>query len=310
MSHPQRAAKQTEQHQDFDRYLAEKAALVERFLEDYLPGEETHPESISRAVRYSLFAGGKRMRPVLVLAGAEAVGGSEQEALPAAAAFEMIHTYSLIHDDLPAMDGDSLRRGKPTSHIVFGEALAILAGDALLTYAFQLLAERPDGARLTAERQVRAMSIIARAAGVNGMIGGQVADVESEGRPVGADTLEYIHRHKTGALIRAAAEAGALVGGGSEEQIQAVARYGENIGLAFQVVDDILDIEETSETLGKSAGKDERAGKATYPQIYGIAEARLEAERLTREALRHIEPFGERGWPLSALARRILERRS
>jgi len=250
------------------------------------------------------------MRPILVLASAEAVGGSEQKVLPVAAAFEMIHTYSLIHDDLPAMDNDSLRRGKPTSHTVFGEALAILAGDALLTYAFQLLAERSKDSLLTAEQQVRAIFIISRAAGVNGMIGGQVVDLESEGRFVDNDILEYIHRHKTGALIRAAAEIGVLVGGGSEEQFKSTSRYGENIGLAFQIIDDILDVEESSKILGKSAGKDNRTGKATYPQVYGIAKARKEAARLTHEALQSIEPFGERGWPLSALARRILERRT
>jgi len=213
----------------FDAYLAERRALVEEFLEGCVPPEETAPETISRAVRYSLFAGGKRLRPILVLAAAEAVGGRVADALPAAAAFEMIHTYSLIHDDLPAMDDDSLRRGKPTSHVVFGDAIAILAGDALQAHAFRALSE--DVSPVSAERRLRAVALLAHAAGAAGMVGGQVADLEAEGHPVDSSGLEFIHRHKTGALIRASCEVGAVVGGGTDEHVAHLARYGECVGL-------------------------------------------------------------------------------
>ena len=293
---------------DFDAYLAERRALVEEFLDGCVPSEETAPETISRAVRYSLFAGGKRLRPILVLASAEAVGGLVEDALPAAAAFEMIHTYSLIHDDLPAMDDDSLRRGKPTSHVVFGDAIAILAGDALQTHAFRVLAKGESS--VSAERRLRAVALLADAAGASGMVGGQVADLEAEGQPVSSDSLEFIHRHKTGALIHAASEVGAVVGGGSDEHVAHLARYGENIGLAFQIIDDILDVTGNPETLGKSTGKDETAGKATYPQVHGIKNAKERAAKLVTSALEELAPFGDRAEPLSRLARRILDRNS
>jgi geranylgeranyl diphosphate synthase type II len=295
---------------DFDTYLANQAAAVERYLDRYLPSEDTYPESIHRAIRYSLFAGGKRLRPVLTLAAAETVGGLTEDAMPAAGALEMIHTYSLIHDDLPAMDDDSLRRGKPTSHVVFGEAIAILAGDALLTQAFYLLAGAPVKDSSEMERRLRAIATLADAAGVNGMIGGQVVDIESEGIPVGAQTLEYIHAHKTGALIRAAAELGALLGGGSEEDIDRLARFGSKVGLAFQIVDDILDVEGDTEALGKSAGKDEKAGKVTYPRIHGLEAARRRARQLSEEAVELVAPYGEPGEPLVCLAQRIVDRRT
>ena len=214
-------------------------------------------------MRYSLLAGGKRLRPILVLAAAEAVGGRSEQALPAAAAVEMIHTYSLVHDDLPSMDDDSLRRGVPTSHVVFGEAIAVLAGDALQAHAFRLLSEPAEG--LPPERALRALHVLATAAGTAGMVGGQVADLEAEGKAVTAENLEFIHRSKTGALLRASVEIGAIVGGADDANIAALSRYGEHIGLAFQIVDDVLDVTATSEALGKSAGKDERAGKATLP---------------------------------------------
>lgn len=293
---------------DFDAYLGARRALVEEFLDGCVPSEDAAPETISRAVRYSLFAGGKRLRPMLVLASAEAVGGLVEDALPAAAAFEMIHTYSLIHDDLPAMDDDSLRRGKPTSHVVFGEAIAILAGDALQTHAFRILADGESS--VPAERRLRAVALLADAAGASGMVGGQVADLEAEGQPVSSDGLEFIHRHKTGALIHAASEVGAVVGGGSDEHVAHLARYGESIGLAFQIIDDILDVTGSAETLGKSAGKDVKAGKATYPHVHGIKNARERASELVTGALEELAPFGDRAEPLSRLAQRILDRDS
>ncbi|MGH9323511.1 MAG: polyprenyl synthetase family protein [Vicinamibacteria bacterium] len=294
----------------FDRYLAERAALVDRYLDRYLPPEETPPSTISRAVRYSLFAGGKRLRPALVLGAAEAVGGRIDEALPAAASFEMIHTYSLIHDDLPAMDDDSLRRGRPTSHVVFGEAIAILAGDALQTYAFSVLADPPAPCRLPVELRLRAIAELASAAGAGGMVGGQVFDLESEGRAVEARMVERIHRLKTGALIRAAARVGAIVGGGGEDAVERLTRFGEEAGLAFQIVDDILDVEGSASSLGKSAGKDARAGKATYPLLHGIDEARRRAGELVSRALERIEPFGTAARPLGVLAEHMIQRKS
>lgn len=293
---------------EFDDYLSERRALVERFLDRSVPPEDTPPETISRAVRYSLFAGGKRLRPILVLASTEAVGGEIEEAVPAAAALEMIHTYSLIHDDLPAMDDDSLRRGQPTSHVVFGEAIAILAGDALLTHAFRVLAS--GSSRMDAAKRLEAIALLADAAGASGMVGGQVADLEAEGRAVDGDALEFIHRHKTGALIRAACEIGGLLGGGTKNQINGLRRYGENIGLAFQIVDDILDVTGSADVLGKSAGKDEKVGKATYPQVHGIDNAQERASKLVAEALEKLVPFGDGARPLALLAKRILDRTS
>ena len=290
---------------DFDNYLSEQVRAVDAYLDDYLPPEKAYPESIHRAMRYSLFAGGKRLRPVLTLAAAEAVGGRQKEVMPAAAALELIHTYSLIHDDLPAMDDDSLRRGKPTSHVVFGEAIAILAGDALLTEAFSLLSGMTSG---DAERWLRAVAILSEAAGVRGMVGGQVVDVESEGLPVGEDVLDYIHRNKTGALIKAAVHIGALLGGGSEEDVHRICGYGQDVGLAFQIVDDILDVEGDAASLGKTAGKDAKAGKATYPKIHGIERARRRARELSERAVGLIQPFGQAGEPLVGLARRVISR--
>jgi geranylgeranyl diphosphate synthase type II len=288
--------------------VLERAGLVEEYLDRYLPPETAPPAALSRAVRYSLFAGGKRLRPALVLGSAEAVGGSIEDALPAAAAFEMIHTYSLIHDDLPSMDDDSLRRGRPTSHVVFGEAVAILAGDALQSHAFALLADPPPPCRIPAERRVRAVAELALAAGASGMVGGQVFDLESEGKPVDAAALERIHRHKTGALIRAAARVGAIVAGAADVDLERLTRFGEEAGLGFQIVDDILDVEGSEKTLGKSAGKDARAGKATYPLVHGIPEARRRAEELLASALSRLEPLGAAGQPLANLAVQMIRR--
>ena len=299
---------------DFDRYLAERASEVESFLDRNLPTEDAFPPSIHRAIRYSLFAGGKRLRPVLALASAEAVGGRGEDALPAAAALEMIHTYSLIHDDLPAMDNDDLRRGKPTSHVVFGEAIAILAGDALLTHAFHVLATAAStngtSGASEGERRLQAVSLLAEAAGMNGMIGGQVVDLESEGQGVNEETLDQIHQKKTGALMEVAARLGAVMGGGEDDQIETLGRFGREVGLAFQIVDDLLDVEGDSTTLGKSTGKDLKAGKATYPGVHGIENARSRATALAQQASDLVAPFGPAGEPLVCLARRIVDRNS
>ncbi len=262
-------------------------------------------------MRYSLFAGGKRVRPLLALAATEAVGGRLQDVLPFACAVEMIHTYSLIHDDLPAMDDDDLRRGKPTCHKVFGEAMAILAGDALLTRAFQVLSEVPadwDGERV--RRRLHALALLGEAAGTSGLIGGQVEDLESEGRTVTAAALERLHRAKTGALLGACVRGGALLGGAGDPELAAVGRYADAIGLAFQVVDDILDATEDEGRLGKTAGKDQAAGKATYVSVHGLERARSLASELLAEARQGLEPLGQRASLLRELARLIVERRS
>jgi geranylgeranyl diphosphate synthase type II len=264
-------------------------------------------------VRYSLFAGGKRIRPLLVLAAGEAVGGTDDALMPLACAVEMIHTYSLIHDDLPAMDNDDLRRGKPTSHKVFGEAMAILAGDALLTRAFHLLVDLgPGGAPNEAtSRRLRAAALLGAAAGTSGLIGGQVADLEAEGRDdVTLADLERLHRAKTGALLSACVVGGGVLGGAGEADLGRLARFGESIGLAFQVVDDILDATEGAEKLGKTAGKDAAAGKATYVRLLGLAGARDTAARLLREAQAAIEPLGARGALLRDLAVLIVDRQA
>ena len=284
---------------------------VDAALELALPAESEWPSTIHRAARYSLFAGGKRIRPVLVIAAGEAVGGAREELMPLACAVEMIHTYSLIHDDLPAMDDDDLRRGKPTSHVVFGEAIAILAGDALLTRAFHLLAELPessDEGRL--RRRLRATALLGEASGTNGLIGGQVMDLESEGRAIAAADLECLHRAKTGALLSACVRGGAILGGASEEELALLSRYARDIGLAFQVVDDVLDATESAEQLGKTAGKDEAARKATYVGIHGLERARAMALELEQEALAAVAPLGDRASLLAAIARLIVHRHS
>jgi geranylgeranyl diphosphate synthase type II len=286
-------------------------AAVEPALDRALPPETEWPESIHRAVRYSLFAGGKRIRPVLVLAAGEAVGGVREEVMPLACAVEMIHTYSLIHDDLPAMDDDDLRRGKPTSHRVFGEAVAILAGDALLTRAFHLLAELPgDADAVRMRRRLEATAILGEAAGTTGLIGGQVVDLESEGRAVAAEELERLHRAKTGALLEACVRGGAVLGGATDDERRLLDRYASAVGLAFQVVDDILDTTEEAQRLGKTAGKDAAAGKATYVSVHGLDRARELAATLRSEALEALEPLGPRGVRLGEVARLVVDRHS
>jgi geranylgeranyl diphosphate synthase type II len=294
---------------DFGAYMKERAAAVDAALERVLPAETDRPESLHKAMRYSVFAGGKRLRPVLVIAGAEAVGGHRDAVMPAACAMELIHTYSLVHDDLPAMDDDDFRRGVPTNHKVFGEAMAILAGDALLTLAFRLLAESDVGGT-DAMRLRDVLADIADAAGHAGMVGGQVADLESEGRRVNAETVDYIHAHKTGALIRASLRVGARLCGATPTELQALSTAGADLGLAFQIVDDILDVVASSAELGKTAGKDEAQHKATYPAVHGLEASRARARELIAGAERALAVFGLRAEPIRALGRFILERKA
>jgi geranylgeranyl diphosphate synthase type II len=293
---------------DLGAYMKERAAAVDVALDRFLPPETEPPETLHKAMRYSVFAGGKRLRPVLVIAGAEAVGGSAERVMPTACALELIHTYSLVHDDLPAMDDDDFRRGVPTNHRVFGEAIAILAGDALLTLAFRLVAENARDRSIGALADV--LADIADAAGHGGMVAGQVADLEAEGRPVGAEALDYIHTHKTGALIRASLRAGAMLCGADARQVRALSLAGADLGLAFQIVDDMLDVVASSEQLGKTAGKDQIQQKATYPGIHGLEASRARARALIDEAEEALGSFGPRAVPIRALGRFILERKA
>lgn len=295
----------------FYDYLKYRASLVEGFLHEIVPSKDEPPAELHKAMRYTLFAGGKRLRPILTLAAAEVVGGDARMALPLACGIEMIHTYSLIHDDLPAMDNDDLRRGKPTCHKIFGEALAILAGDALLTLGFQVmgdLALYPLG--IVPERVLEAIGEVARAAGPLGMVGGQVVDLKMEGKAgEGASgALEWIHLHKTAKMIEASLKGGALVAGGAPSEVKALQAYGVEIGLAFQVVDDILNCIGDATRLGKPVGGDRERGKLTYPALYGLEASQRRARELVRRAESYLEPLGERGWFLRDLAHYILER--
>jgi geranylgeranyl diphosphate synthase type II len=291
--------------------LDERRLWVEAALDRALPPEEEWPETIHRAVRYSLFAGGKRIRPLLVLAAGEAVDGTPEELLPLACAVEMIHTYSLVHDDLPAMDDDDLRRGKPTCHKAFGEAIAILAGDALLTRAFHLLAEvPPDWDDLRIRRRMAATALLGEACGTTGLIGGQVEDLESEGRAISPPALERLHRAKTGALLTACVRGGAVLGGASEADLARLDGFAAAVGLAFQVVDDLLDATGNAGQLGKTAGKDRAAQKATYVRVHGLERSRDIARSLLTEALGAIEPLGRRAAGLAEIARLVVERRA
>jgi len=289
-------------------YLAEQQKLVDAALDRLAPPETEPPETIHRAMRYSLFAGGKRIRPILCLEAARTISDEDGVAqFTAACALEFIHTYSLIHDDLPALDNDDYRRGKLTCHKVFGEAIAILAGDALLTLAFEILAAM----EALPDRKARVVAELATAAGtVGGMIAGQVADLEGEGQPPTAPLLDSIHRAKTGALLRASLRLGAICAGATPPQYDALSCYGEHIGLAFQIVDDILDVEESSEALGKTAGKDARQQKITFPAVYGVEESRRMAELECRLAHATLAPFGARAQRLHELADLIVHRRS
>jgi geranylgeranyl diphosphate synthase, type II len=288
-------------------FFEEDRAAVDAALDRLLPGENAQPPSIHRAMRYSVQAGGKRVRPILCLESARIFSAEVTHVLPIACALEFIHTYSLIHDDLPALDNDDLRRGKPTNHKVFGEAIAILAGDALLTLAFHTLALAP----VEPQRRLTILAMIAEAAGTDrGMIGGQVADLEAEGKASDKGMLEYIHRSKTAALIRASIVGGAIAGGADRGDITRLLAFGEHIGWAFQVVDDILDVEESSASLGKTAGKDQAQKKATYPALHGLEVSRDIAADLEAKALKDLEFYGERGGRLQKLAQFLVARRA
>ncbi len=288
-------------------FFAEDQSVIESALEKLLPAESTRPSTIHQAMRYSIFAGGKRVRPILCYESARVFSQQVGAAATVGCALEFIHTYSLIHDDLPALDNDDLRRGKPTCHKKFGVAMAILAGDGLLTLAFETL----SNADVDAERRVRIISEIGHAAGtVNGMVGGQVADVEAEGKQVDGAALEYIHRSKTAALIRASVVAGAIAGGAHDEDVARLGRFGEAVGWAFQVIDDLLDVEESSAALGKTAGKDRAQKKATYPGVFGIEKSRAFAQELSQRAHRELDCYGERGTRLRELANYLLSRRA
>lgn len=290
-------------------YLLEKRTIVDEALGQYLPEMKGPGEELFRAMRYSLFAGGKRLRPVLCIAAAEAVGGSHKDVMPVACAFEMIHTYSLIHDDLPAMDDDELRRGKPTNHMVFGEAMAILAGDALLTEAFRIMAGPEMLKSAGPERFGRVMEMVAHASGAYGMVLGQALDIRAEGEKIDTTLMKIIHEHKTGALLKASVTTGAILGCGSETDIKLLEEYGKNIGLAFQISDDILDIEGDSKEMGKQAGVDIERGKNTYPSMYGMERSKTMLKEITDDAVDRLSAFKERAEPLRQIAVYIIERK-
>ena len=286
-------------------YLTARQRVIDRALDHFLPKASATPPTIHKAMRYSLFAGGKRLRPILCLAAAEACGGEIDNALPLACAVECIHTYSLIHDDLPSMDDDDLRRGRPTCHKVFGEGIAVLAGDALLTIAFEIVSRAKASRRYDMSILLREIAV---AAGSRKLIAGQVADLEAEGRKTDRAQLRYIHENKTAAILTTSVRLGAMSANASVKQLAAMTRFGRALGLAFQVIDDILDVTQTSEKLGKSAGKDIAAKKATYPAVIGLDQSRLEARRLTRQAHKSLSTFGAKAEALHALSNYLLER--
>jgi geranylgeranyl diphosphate synthase type II len=290
---------------DLKPYLAVRQKEVDRALARFLPRESAKPATIHKAMRYSLFAGGKRLRPILCIAAAEACGGSSSAALPLACALECIHTYSLVHDDLPSMDNDDFRRGRPTCHKVFGDGIAILAGDALLTVAFEIVAQAQPTRRYGLKDILHEISV---AAGSRKLIAGQVADLEAEGKKITREALRYIHENKTAALLTTSVRLGAMSANSDPRQLDAMTDFGRALGLAFQVIDDILDVTQTTEKLGKSAGKDVAAKKATYPAVIGLDKSRLEAQRLTREAEKALEVFGGKAERLRELASYLLER--
>jgi geranylgeranyl diphosphate synthase type II len=294
---------------DFRSYLAEKRALIDETLKGFMPEPEGPTSELIRAMNYSLFAGGKRLRPILCMAGAEAVGGEGRDALPVACALEMIHTYSLIHDDLPAMDNDDMRRGKPTSHKVFGEALAILAGDGLLTEAFNLMIRSDLPEKIGTARFQEVITLISVAAGHRGIVGGQAVDVMMEGKEVDSSIVDFIHNHKTGALISASVSSGAILGGGSRQELDDIASYGHKTGLAFQISDDILNIEGDSEEMGKRAGSDEQKRKNTYPSVYGMERSKVILRESVDAAINSLKQFGNGADPLRQIAGYIIERK-
>lgn len=290
---------------DLKGYLKERKALCEGALDASLPVQ--YPEKIYESMRYSLLAGGKRLRPILCLATCEMLGGTLEMAMPTACALEMIHTMSLIHDDLPAMDNDDYRRGKLTNHKVYGEDIAILAGDGLLTYAFEYPITQTKN--VPAERLLKVVAKLAKAVGAEGLVGGQVVDLECEGKTdTSLETLNYIHNHKTAALLEACVVCGGILAGASEEDIERLSRYSQNIGLAFQIIDDILDITATQEELGKSVGKDIAAQKVTYPSLWGIEKSRQQADQLIAAACQELQPYAQAAQPLIAIAHFITNR--
>ncbi len=293
---------------DIKSYLRKKRDVVDKALEALAPKATAFPPTVFDAMRYSLFAGGKRVRPILAIASAEALGAKQQGLLPIAGSLELIHTYSLIHDDLPAMDNDDFRRGRPTCHKVYGDAIAILAGDGLLNMAFEVLSDPRRLHAVPAKRMLAIIREISRSSGVFGMVGGQVVDMESEGKDVDFPTLEYIHTHKTGALIRASVRVGALYAGASEKKLKALTKYGEFVGLAFQIADDILDITGTQEEIGKDVGSDLKKGKKTFPSFYGLEESRRRAHEVVEKALASLKDFDKKADPLRELAQYIITR--
>lgn len=296
---------QTEAKFNLVAYLKARRQLCEAALDKAIPMQ--YPDKIYESMRYSLLAGGKRLRPMLCIATCEMIGGTIEMAMPTACAMEMLHTMSLIHDDLPAMDNDDYRRGKLTNHKVYGDDIAILAGDGLLAYAFEYVVENTEN--VPPERILQVVSRMGRAVGAAGLVGGQVVDLESEGKSdVSLETLNFIHNHKTAALLEACVVCGGILAGASSEDVQRLSRYSQNIGLAFQIIDDILDITATQEQLGKTAGKDLKANKVTYPSLWGLEESRKKADYLVEAACTEITPFGEKAQPLIAIAHFITNR--
>ena len=289
-------------------YLDERKTLVDKALQKFMPNPSGLASDVIKAMNYSLFAGGKRIRPILCIAGAEAVGGSADSVVPVACAIELIHTYSLIHDDLPVMDNDDFRRGKPTNHTVFGEAVALLAGDGLLTLAFNLMAGYGAEEKVEKKALLRVIDLIASAAGYRGMVGGQVVDIIYEGKEPDATVVEYIHRHKTAALISVSVTAGTILAGGNEDEEKAMNSYGQQIGLAFQIADDILNIEGNRKVMGKGTGSDKEKGKVTYPSVFGTAKSKTIQKELIENAIESLKKFDTRAEPLRDLARYIIER--
>lgn len=294
---------------DLRQYLADRRRLVDAALDRYSAGPDWPPR-LAEAMRYSLLAGGKRLRPILVIAAAELFGLTANDVMPTACALEMIHTYSLIHDDLPCMDDDDLRRGRPTCHKVYGEAMAVLAGDALLTQAFAVMAEQAFVERVGPERALRAVAEVARAAGAAGMVGGQVEDLEWEGRRAGETQLRRIHSLKTGALFRAAVRAGGLLAGAADADLERLDRYAAQFGLAFQIWDDVLDVAGDAAKTGKGVGRDAKQQKSTYVSLYGLGEARRRAREAAAEACGALSVYGENGWVLRSLAEYVVDRES
>ena len=291
--------------EELKAYASQQRKKIDKALDFFLPKSSIRPKTLHKSMRYSLFAGGKRLRPILCLAAAEACGGDPENALPAACAVECIHTYSLIHDDLPCMDDDDMRRGKPTNHKVFGEPIAVLAGDALLTLAFEIIGSAKSNKRYTTGDMVKELAVTS---GSRHLVGGQVLDLEGENQEISPRTLQFIHQSKTAALLTSSLKLGAMASGATKKKVESLEEFGQCTGLAFQVIDDILDVTQSSETLGKSAGKDEAVNKATYPAIHGLKKSKKLAEKLTSKAINALTPFKSKGRRLEELAHYLLDR--